>query len=599
MVQRILRYRCGGRTANSGSQAIFSGSTGSQHNELILWLPNSTTFTPFLKGDGSGSISITNIADNNWHHLVWTRNGSQNCFYVDSVLQGCSTKSTAALSIASGGLIIGQEQDSLGGGFSGSQDWEGLLDEPLIFDQALAQADITSIYTNQLAGNEWDGSARSCPIVITPLAEWRMEEFSWDGTAGEVIDETGNGYNATAVNGANTSDATPALSGDPGTCRYGEFDDAGAADGDYLEVGGFPNLTSDFTMMGWIRTRDNTRSGQRIFQDDQSNTGGYALSLGDGGTGQLRFYSRSISPVILDTGNLIQNNQWYFVAGVADITNGTRTIYVFDSTATLVAPPVTGSFTGSWGTDVGPATIGGETNSGEANNRFFGNLDEVRVYSQALTEAAIQSIATETHPCPVVLAPSVEWRFDEALWDGTAGEVVDSISGFNGTAFNATTTAGLVCNAGDFSANGTSDYLSMNAAALNGATDFTISVWGRTTNTGQQAIFSGSDGSQHNELILWIPNSTTFTPYLKGSGSGSISITNIADDNWHHLVWTRNGAQNCFYVDSVLQGCSTKSTAALSIASGGLIIGQEQDSLGGGFSGSQDWEGLLDEPLDL
>ena len=79
---------------------------------------------------------------------------------------------------------------------------------------------------------------------------------------------------------------------------------------------------------------------------------------------------------------------------------------------------------------------------------------------------------------PAVLAPTVQWRFDELAWDGTAGEVVDSISGFNGTAFSATTTAGLVCNAADLSANGTSDYLSMDESALDGTTDFTISVWG-------------------------------------------------------------------------------------------------------------------------
>ncbi len=93
--------------------------------------------------------------------------------------------------------------------------------------------------------------------------------------------------------------------------------------------------------------------------------------------------------------------------------------------------------------------------------------------------------------------PSVQWRFDESQWNGTPGEVIDSIAGLNGTAFSATTTTGQVCNAADFSANSTSDYVSLDAAALNGATDFTISVWGKTSNTGTSTIFSGSTGSQH------------------------------------------------------------------------------------------------------
>ncbi len=99
-----------------------------------------------------------------WHHFVWVRSGTQNCFYIDDVLQGCTTGSASAISIANGGLIIGQEQDSLGGGFAGNQDWEGLIDEPLVFGQAISAAQVSAIYNNQLAGNGWNGLPRSCSL---------------------------------------------------------------------------------------------------------------------------------------------------------------------------------------------------------------------------------------------------------------------------------------------------------------------------------------------------------------------------------------------------------------------------------------------------
>ena len=62
-------------------------------------------------------------------------------------------------------------------------------------------------------------------------------------------------------------------------------------------------------------------------------------------------------------------------------------------------------FTGTWGTDAGPVSIGGETNaSGEspAAFHFHGNLDELRVYGKALSETALAGMAKRTHACTVV-----------------------------------------------------------------------------------------------------------------------------------------------------------------------------------------------------
>lgn len=238
-----------------------------------------------------------------------------------------------------------------------------------------------------------------------PLAEWRLDESSWNGTAGEVTDETGS-YNGTAVNGAQTDNTTPAVPGDPGTCGYGTFDDAGGGSGDYIEISGFPDQTTDFTITAWINTRDNTRQGQRIFADDENNSGGYAMSVGDGGTGRLRFYSRNVNNIILDSNSVITNDTWYFVAGVADIVNSQRTLYIYNTSGTLI-DTVSDTFTGTWGSDAGPASIGGETNSGETGNRFYGNLDEVRFYGSALSQTDIETILNETHACSVSVASTI------------------------------------------------------------------------------------------------------------------------------------------------------------------------------------------------
>lgn len=246
------------------------------------------------------------------------------------------------------------------------------------------------------------------PVLIT---EYRAEEASWNGTAAEVIDNIGS-YSAQAASlnaiKPTTTNVTPAISGSPGTCRYGQFN---RTNKDYLALpSGFPNLGASgtaFTITAWIRTTDNTRPGQRIFIDDEYDNSGYGFSLGDGATGMLRFFSRGTpSALILDTANVISNDTWYFVAAVADVPNKTKRIYVYNTAGTQLAS-VSNSWTeSSFGSDTGIASIGGETNAANENNNAFGfagNIDEVRVYQNALTATQLTAILQSTHACASTL----------------------------------------------------------------------------------------------------------------------------------------------------------------------------------------------------
>jgi MSHA biogenesis protein MshQ len=62
------------------------------------------------------------------------------------------------------------------------------------------------------------------PFVPQPVLHWSMDQASWAGAAGEVVDLSGNGLHGTSSNGANTANTSPAVPGSPGTCRYGAFD---------------------------------------------------------------------------------------------------------------------------------------------------------------------------------------------------------------------------------------------------------------------------------------------------------------------------------------------------------------------------------------
>lgn len=269
----------------------------------------------------------------------------------------------------------------------------------LLADEAYAGG--TAATGSRIAtGTAAAGIAHLVALQPNVIANYRLDETVWTGASGQVVDSSGRSHHATAVNGAATGNAAPAIPGTPGTCGYGQFDGSN----DYVAVPpSFPNLVTDFTITAWIRTTNNAKSGQRIFVDDQSNSGGYGFSLGDGGAGRLRFYARATSPVSLDTGNVIANNTWYFVAAVmnATATTKTKSLYVYNQAGTQIAY-VTQTYTGTWGTDSGAASIGGENNASSESGssfRFGGSLDEVSVFSGALSAAKLGVIMSQTRPC--------------------------------------------------------------------------------------------------------------------------------------------------------------------------------------------------------
>ena len=241
-------------------------------------------------------------------------------------------------------------------------------------------------------------TASLCPTV----AIYTLDDQTWN-------DSSGNGYNG-AIGGLGGtapifSSVSPAVGTTTGTCGYRSFT---RSEKTYIYLpSSFPNMGADgnpFTITAWIRTTDNTQSGQRILIDDESNSGGYGFSLGDNGTGMVRFFTRgAASALILDTPNVVANNTWYFVAAVADVPNKRKHIYVFNTAGSLLSH-VTSTWTeASFGSDSGVASMGGETNASGENTGSFGfagNLDEVRVYSNVLSQTDLATVQAITRACP-------------------------------------------------------------------------------------------------------------------------------------------------------------------------------------------------------
>ena len=143
-------------------------------------------------GNSSSSIfnviSTTTIRDNSWHNFVGTYNGSTLKIYIDGVLENTAS--------ANGNLYTTGNKTSIGGVIdvtSGSEiinnNFLGNIDELSIYNVALTQSDVTTI---------WNNGVPSDISSINGLTNW------WrcgDGdTAPTLLDNGSGGNNGTMTN---------------------------------------------------------------------------------------------------------------------------------------------------------------------------------------------------------------------------------------------------------------------------------------------------------------------------------------------------------------------------------------------------------------
>ncbi|MEM7100156.1 MAG: DUF6701 domain-containing protein [Pseudomonadota bacterium] len=581
-------------SASNQYQTILSGANASVTNELVMLMETSPEFIPGISityFSDAAAISSADYRDDVWHHLVWTRDASSNrsCFYLDGTLQGCSNHPSSddddPLDIDADGFIISQDQDAVGGGFDTSQAWDGLLDELLIFDSVLPAQTIADIYTNQSAGSNWDGSSRNCSRSIR--AEYRFDESSWSETADEVLDSSGNDYHGIAY------DAQPV---EGKVCRAADL--SGVTTTDYVSLNSDAlDGLSDFSVSFWLKSA--YTGNVAIVSGAQSSQANELLAWFPNSTTMHPYIKGGTSGVAVGS---IFNDTWRHVVWTRS--GSDNCIYVDGTQAACVTLS-----TGALAISDGGLILGQEQDSVggsfSASQSFKGLLDELLIFDSALSSGEISAIYANQNgglgwdgtarSCEIEIR--AEYRFDEASWSETADEVVDSSGhGYHGIAYDMQPTDGKVCRAADFSGTTIADYISLDADALDGLSSFTIAFWMKSAYFGNAAVLSGARSGQANEVLTWLPASTTVRPFIKG-GSNTVTISSVFDDTWHHIAWTRSGSNNCIFVDGSQASCVTLSTGSVTIDDTGLVLGQEQDSVAGSFSASQSFKGLLDEVL--
>jgi hypothetical protein len=192
-------------------------------------------------------------------------------------------------------------------------------------------------------------------------------------------------------------------------------------------------------------------------------------------------------------------------------------------------------------------------------------------------------------------APSVYWRLGES--SGTAAADASG-NGRPGTYLGGALLGRPGALSGDansaVSFDGSNDALRRNPIAGVSGTAISADLWLKTSDATKNAgIVSYATTSSMEEFHLRDPRALAV--YVKGTRVNTGVVLN--DGVWHHLAvtWSSVGGALRVYKDGVPAFSGSVRSGVALTAGGSLVLGQDQDTVGGGFETAQAFLGQLDE----
>jgi hypothetical protein len=262
-----------------------------------------------------------------------------------------------------------------------------------------------------------------------------FEETTWTGAADEIEDSGSTGLTGTVFGGATNGNTTSATPGNPGTCRYADFDGLD----DYIEIADNPalDIADELTIGAWVNMRSYPSELHTIVSKDWN----YEFHINS--SGQVYWWWNDSSGVTqsLTTAASIGLNQWHHIAVVYE--SGSQTIYVDGDVW------ATAGFTGTLRLNDLPLFIG--TDYDFISRAFDGYIDEVQIDSRAYSQLEVRALRGATHDCGVAAA---EFSINHdgfginCVAETITVNVVDAITGTPLTSYNADVVLDTQTNAG-------------------------------------------------------------------------------------------------------------------------------------------------------
>ena len=505
-------------------QAKASQSLINLNNDLALNHSTTNKLLLYLNSGANDYYDYGNfdLQDNEWHHVEFVFRNSDGLkeIYVDGV--DVSTTGPNATSIPSGipsALKIGNGA-------------KGLIDDVRIYNYARTQAQITEDYTAGAArlGAQSAGVADPWGGAL-PVGHWKLDE----NTGVLARDASGNGNDGTLKN----MTSADWQAGKQGSALY--FD--GADDDDYVvadALGSVNDYTTEITLAAWAKSDASVPNQDGfLWKAYEGFVGSGDWNLSTSADGKWRGLNV--------TSNVTVDTNWHHIVSTVDA-SGSK-IYIdgvlSNSNATTTLP---NNDTNS------KVIIGTWYRSTLAGDDWDGKVDDVRIYSYALTQAQVAWLYNKGKPVG-------HWRMNEATSGSATGTDTikdDSGKGNNGdgSGTNLAWTTGKF--GGGLIFNGTDDYVNCGTdSSLNMTTnDFTVSAWVKqaSADKASNASIVGKYGTPGWNLMLDNGGPRIYM-YQEAGKLRSVGSSDIADNTWHYVAAVTDfDGYTRLYVDGVEVG---------------------------------------------
>jgi len=545
----------------SGMQSIVSKSQGGTPYPFRFERSGTSIHFTHYNGTNLQDVTIVNneIVENEWQFVAVVVNDSKVTGYLNGVEKNSGSFNIINTANSNLKVMIGNRNGL-------DKDFNGSIDEVIIYNTSLSATDIQNLYNAGLyhtidkgdayidggvldAGKnvEWIGMRCAATNDSYSNASCRMRPVNYS-----AIDLTDTGlvsywtlnpehintsssladglvsywkFERNAEDSVGNNDGT--LSGKPqvanGKVKYGyEFDGAD----DYVNVSDDDSLdpgTGDWTVAAWIKPSQLLTWKRIVSKEKDVSLTGWGMAVGEDSKLVAFYNDGTTNYQTASDGVTLTAGKWHFVTVVFDRTNGWIKRYV-NGVNTGTNKDISDA-TGSVSTDL-PLRIGARAKT-PPEAFFDGKIDEVIIWNRSLSATEIKQI-----------------------YDTTSGGK-DKLGRNNGTVYGTETAAGLFKDDAALEFDGVDDYIEVpHSSDFENLTEGTITVWSKLDESHCVFTYKNKAGANKGDFSFGIHDTDKLVFAINNGSTEQTFFGNSVVDytkwNFASLVWYQNSTNTIF-----------------------------------------------------